>query len=83
MARGGEARFVTVRPPLLDESWLGAELDAAALARLQLRGVDPCGEFGEYHTVVTNCPAFSSPLTLVPGHQVLSNGCFAIDFAVA
>ena len=83
IARGGQARFVTVRPPLLDESWLGAEFDAAALVRLQSLGVDPCGEFGEYHTVVTNCPAFSSPLTLVPGHQVLSNGCFAIDFAVA
>lgn len=83
IARGGEARFVTVRPPLLDESWLGAEFDAAALIRLQSCGVDPCGEFGEYHTVVTNCPAFSSPLTLVPGHQVLSSGCFAIDFAVA
>jgi uncharacterized protein (TIGR00290 family) len=83
IARGGEARFVTVRPPLLDESWLGAEFDAAALVGLQSRGVDPCGEFGEYHTVVTNCPAFSSPLTLVPGQQVLSNGCFAIDFTVA
>jgi len=82
LARGGEARFVTVRPPLLDESWLGVSLDAAALVRLQSAGVDPCGEFGEYHTVVTNCPAFSAPLTLVPGIQVMSGGCWAVDFGV-
>ena len=82
IVRGGRARFVTVRPPLLDETWLGGELDEAALVRLQALGVDPCGELGEYHTVVTNCPAFSSPLTLVPGRQVVSNGCLAIDFLV-
>ena len=83
IARGGQARFVTVRPPLLDESWLGAELDAAAISRLQSRGVDPCGEFGEYHTVVTNCPAFSAPLALVGGRHVMSGGCWAMDFSPA
>ena len=83
IARGGDARFVTVRPPMLDESWLGRTLDDAALGQLRSLGVDPCGELGEYHTVVTNCPAFSSRLTLVPGRSVLSNGCHAIDFAVA
>ena len=49
-ARGGEARFVTVRSPLLDQSWLGSMLDDAALQRLQSIGADPCVEFGEYHT---------------------------------
>ena len=82
IARGGEARFVTVRPPLLDESWLGLTLDAAALERFQAIGVDPCGELGEYHTVVTACHAFSSPLTLEPGRRVLSGGCWALDFDV-
>ena len=83
IGRGGVARFVTVRPPLLDESWLGLTLDAPALRELQARGVDPCGEFGEYHTVVTDCPAFSSPLTLVPGERVMSGGCWALDFGLA
>ena len=82
LACGGVAKFVTVRPPLLDESWLGLALDNATLQRLQVLGVDPCGEFGEYHTVVTACPAFSSPLTLVPGRKVLSGGCWALDFDV-
>jgi diphthine-ammonia ligase len=83
ITRGGEARLVTVRPPQLDQSWLGRAFDADALHELEAIGVDPCGELGEYHTVVTNCPLFSSPLTLVPGKQVSSSGVFAIDFAVA
>ena len=80
IARGGAARFVTVRVPPLDQSWLGLTLDDAALQRLQAIGADPCGESGEYHTVVTGCPAFSSPLTLEPGQRVLSGGCWALDF---
>lgn len=82
LGRGGEARLVTVRPPLVDESWLGRTLDAQALEQFQASGVDPCGELGEYHTVVTNCPAFASPLTLVTGRHVLSGGCWAVDFSV-
>ena len=80
IGRGGEARLVTVRPPMLDESWLGSVLDHALLERLVSLGVDPCGEFGEYHTVVTNAPAFSSPLNLQMGQTVLSGGCWARDF---
>ena len=82
IARGGEAMLVTVRPPMLDESWLGTPVTADALDRLVQLGIDPCGEFGEYHMVVTNCPLFSSRLDLIPGRQVLSNGCWAMDFTI-
>ncbi len=82
IARGCDARFVTVRPPMLDETWLGGKLDAAALTKLLAAGADPCGELGEYHTVVVDCPAFSAPLHLVPGRQVSSGGCWAMDFSV-
>jgi len=82
IARGGEARLVTVRPPALDESWLGAAVTEDLVERLETRGLDPCGEFGEYHTVVTGCPLFSSPLELTPGVHVLSGGCWAMDFTV-
>ncbi len=82
IARGGDARFVTVRPPMLDETWLGKKLDLETLTRLQSVGADPCGELGEYHTVVTNCPAFSAPLDLIPGRRVSSGGCCALDFSI-
>ena len=78
---GGVARLVTVRPPLLDDAWLGRTLTSDVLSALEERGVDPCGENGEYHTVVTECPLFSSPLEIVEGERVLKNGCWAIDVA--
>lgn len=82
IARGGEARLVTVRPPALDETWLGAGLTEEVLIRLEGLGVDPCGELGEYHTVVTNCLRFSSRLDLIPGTHVLRGGCWALDFSL-
>jgi uncharacterized protein (TIGR00290 family) len=83
IARGGDARFVTVRPPVLDASWLGQQLDDDALRRFRSLGVDPCGELGEYHTVVVSCPAFSAPLELTRGRQVMSGGCWALDCSVS
>jgi diphthine-ammonia ligase len=83
IARGGEATMVTVRPPVLDESWLGVTLDEDALVRLEALGVDPCGELGEYHTVVTNCPRFSTPLPLAQGERVMRGGCWAIDLTMS
>lgn len=79
---GGEGCFVTVRADSLDESWLGRRLTTDILPELQRRGVDPCGEHGEYHTLVTNSPLFSSPLPIVAHGHVFRNGCWALDVSV-
>lgn len=77
--RGGEARLVTVREQYLDASWLGRPLTRAAVEELIALGADPCGERGEYHTLVTHCPLFSSPITWAEGTRVFNGGCWAID----
>ena len=83
IATGGQAQLVTVRPPVLDESWLGLTLTGETVARLEALGVDPCGELGEYHTVVTNCSRFSSPLPVVMGERVQRGGCWATDMILS
>jgi uncharacterized protein (TIGR00290 family) len=83
VALGGVALLVTVRRPFLDETWLGATLTEDLLARFEVLGIDPCGEFGEYHTVVVDCPRFSSRLDVVAGERVVRDGCWAVDLAVA
>jgi hypothetical protein len=35
--------------------------------------------FGEYHTIVTNCPRFSAPLAVVTGQSVPRGDCWALD----
>ncbi len=47
----------------------GRRFDASLLAELPL-SVDPCGESGEFHTLVWDSPDFSDPLAVVPGPVV-------------
>ena len=82
LALGGRARIVAVRSSELDESYLGRELDEDLLPELVARGVDPCGERGEYHTVVTDCPAFSKPLRLRACGRGGQSGCIAEDLVI-
>lgn len=77
--RGGIARLVTVREQFLDASWLGHVLTRESLATFAAIGVDPCGERGEYHTLVTDAPVFSSPLVVTEGRRVFNGGCWAVD----
>ena len=35
-----------------------------------------------YHTIVTNCPRFSSPLAVVTGESVPRGDCWALDMTV-
>jgi uncharacterized protein (TIGR00290 family) len=76
---GSEAVIVTVRASALDASWLGRTLSRDMLADFVRLGVDPCGERGEYHTVVIRTPLFREPLLLSTGACVERSDCVAID----
>lgn len=82
IAAGADAVIVTTRAELLDETWLGRRLDRDLLPEFTRLGVDPCGERGEYHTVVTNTPLFNRPLHLRSCGQVQRSGCWAMDMMV-
>ena len=76
---GAEAVLVTVREPWLDESWLGRPLHADMKDTFIQRGIDPCGENGEYHTAVIASPLFSSPIRVAHGDRVRRGACVALD----
>src|SRR4051812_33941468 len=57
-AAGFEARIVVAREGLVDPAFLGRVLDRPTALALAATGVDPCGENGEFHTVVTAGPLF-------------------------
>lgn len=48
----------------LGEHFLGRMLDDTLIAELEEKGVDVCGENGEFHTVVTDCPLFAAPVSI-------------------
>jgi uncharacterized protein (TIGR00290 family) len=76
---GADARIVTVRDGVIDSTWLGRRLTLDLLDQIKGLGIDPCGEHGEYHTVVLDAPLFSVPLNVRWGERILSSGCWAID----
>ncbi len=76
---GADARIVTTRAALLDASWLGRPLRRDMLAEFSRLGVDPCGERGEYHTLVTDSPLFRAPLRVRANGHVRRSDCWSLD----
>lgn len=52
----------------LGETFLGRMLDDVLIADLEEKEVDVCGENGEFHTLVVDCPLFTVPVAL-PGYR--------------
>ena len=79
---GFGARIVVAREGLVDGRYLGRVLDRIVAEELAASGVDPCGENGEFHTLVTAGPLFQQPLRVQLGEQVLRSGCWFQDVIV-
>jgi diphthine-ammonia ligase len=79
---GGRARIIAVDRARLGESWLGMPLSLEALERFRVLGIDPCGEYGEYHTVVERAPAFAHPIELLEIGRYDYSGYAAADFSL-
>jgi len=72
------AYLVCVDPRRLDASFAGRRFDASLLRDLPA-DVDPCGENGEFHTVVAAGPMFCQPIALSIGPVVDREGFVFAD----
>ncbi len=82
IASGFEAVVVATRAELLGEEWLGRSLDSGFVADLaRLGNITPCGEAGEYHTLVINGPLFQKRLEITETKKVLKDGHWFLDIA--
>lgn len=79
VALGYRAVVVSVDPERGDPTWLGRELTLSLVGEMEDRGVDPCGERGEYHTFVFDGPEFRRPVAFEPGEIVESEGHRLLD----
>ncbi len=81
---GFEARVVTTKADLLGKEWLGRKLDFRFQADLaKLWGITPCGEAGEYHTLVVDGPLFKKRVDIVEASPVLREGYWFLDIKQA
>ena len=60
--RGYSAVLTCIEEPRAAPAWLGQPLSEDLIAAFERRGIDPCGERGEYHTLVTDGPLFHATL---------------------
>lgn len=83
--RGYHAIITCIEEARADPAWLGAPLTADRVASFQARGIDVCGERGEYHTLVTDGPLFtrSLPVRLGPMHSENGFRQVAVELADA
>jgi diphthine-ammonia ligase len=64
----------------MGESFLGQWLNLELITRLEAIGVDVCGENGEFHTVVVNCPLFNQPVQLPARGKILHNNYWFLQW---
>jgi uncharacterized protein (TIGR00290 family) len=72
------AHITCLDPRKLDRSFAGRKFDAALMRDLP-DGIDPCGENGEFHTVVTAGPMFADPIPVRVGEVVERDGFVFAD----
>jgi uncharacterized protein (TIGR00290 family) len=72
---GFEAVVISAKADIFDGKWLGRRVDRVFIKDLLdpniTRGVDVCGELGEYHTLVVNGPIFKKRIKINAYNKIL------------
>ncbi|MCW3115445.1 MAG: adenosine nucleotide hydrolase [Segetibacter sp.] len=82
LASGIETIIVSCNE-VMGERFLGKKLAPSLIDELEAIGVDACGENGEYHTLVLNCPLFSNSLQVEVGDKILHEKYWFCNLALA
>lgn len=81
--QGFRAKLVCVDPKQISEDFAGREFDESLLKELP-PSADPCGENGEFHTLVYASPDFQDgPLAVTERERYKRNGFAYVDFQLA
>jgi diphthine-ammonia ligase len=77
------AIITTVRDKHLDHSYLGRTFSSCLVGIFLEKGLDPCGERGEFHTFVTHFGGLNGSIPVTTGSIHEGAGCSAIDLNVS
>ncbi len=81
MINAGIETYIVSCNEVMGESFLGRKIDVAIMSELEKIGVDPCGENGEYHTLVVNCPLFKERLNVSFGKKLKYEAYWFIEMS--
>lgn len=74
IALGFKAKIVVVNTTMIDTKFLGQDLSISLIEEIEKTGADPCGENGEYHTVVYDGPIFKIPVGIKYNNEIITVG---------
>jgi diphthine-ammonia ligase len=80
---GFEAIVVTTKADLLGKEWLGRTINEEFVVDLRAfnSAIDPCGEFGEFHSFVIDGPLFKNRIELGESEPILEDGYWRLDIS--
>jgi len=76
---GFEAIVIGAQSSVIGAEWLGHRVDRDFIEYLKGRGVCPCGEKGEYHTLVINGPIFNKAIEIIEARTIARDGYWFLD----
>lgn len=79
MIRSGIKTYIVSCNETMGQDFLGKLLDETLIDKIESLGVDACGENGEYHTLVVNCPLFAYEIPVVFGQKIKHNAYWFIE----
>lgn len=68
---GFQAIIVSCKADIMGKEFLGRYVDKELVVELKKRGICPCGEKGEFHTLVVDGPIFSKPIKILEAQPIL------------
>ncbi len=76
---GFETIIASGKQELIDKEWIGRKMDHAFIGYLKTKGLDICGENGEFHTFVTTGPLFGGRIEIAASGVMSRDGFWFID----
>ena len=76
---GFKSVVICAKADLIEQKWLGRTIDNEFMQYLVQKGVDPCGENGEYHTLVIDGPLFKRRIELIESRSYEREGYYLLD----
>lgn len=71
---GFKAVVVSAQADKFDKGFVGTILDKKTLRWLKRKNICPCGENGEFHTLVTDGPIFKKKIEIIKSKSILKEG---------
>jgi len=78
---GFQAVIISAKADLIAREWLGRRVDNDFVAYLNDNSIDPCGEKGEYHTLVVDGPIFNSRIEIEESQVIRRESHWLLDIS--